>query len=224
MCFGESSLVVAEMEAKREVIMTKKKPAVLFCLGPPGSGKGTQCERIVEHYSFIHLSAGDCLREAQTNNDDTSKLIDHYIREGLIVPVEITIKLLRKKMQEHGWYDNYFLIDGFPRNQDNMKGWFDNVSSDEVEVLGCLFLNCPDDIVVERLLKRGETSGRTDDNKETIVKRLKVYHEETMPIVKYFKEINKCFTIDASPPIDEVWKTVRTSIEETIYSEPSIHH
>ncbi|KAK6587914.1 UMP kinase [Cryptosporidium xiaoi] len=185
------------------------RPLVIFCLGPPGSGKGTQCSRIVGEYSFIHLSAGDCLREALANKDETSELIDSYIREGLIVPVEITVGLLKKKMQLYGWNNGRFLIDGFPRSRDNLDGWFRIMPESEVNVLGCLFLNCSDEIVVERLLHRGETSGRVDDNKETIVKRLRVYHEETTPIIEHFKNVNKCFSVDASSSIEAVWEEIK---------------
>ncbi|KAK9174508.1 UMP-CMP kinase family protein [Cryptosporidium meleagridis] len=198
--------------------MSQNKPFVLFCLGPPGSGKGTQCAKIVDEFSFIHLSAGDCLREAMSRKDETSDLIDSYIREGLIVPVEITVSLLKKKMQEHGWNDKYFLIDGFPRNKNNLDGWQKIIPDTDVNVIGCLFLNCDDNIVVERLLHRGETSGRVDDNEETIVKRLKVYHEETTPIIEYFKNSNKCFTVDTTGSIESVWEELKKLFKEKIIS------
>lgn len=198
--------------------MSDKLPSVIFCLGPPGSGKGTQCAKIVDEFSFIHLSAGDCLREAMSRKDETSELIDSYIREGLIVPVEITVGLLKKKMQDHGWGGKHFLIDGFPRNQNNLEGWHKILPETEVNVIGCLFLSCEDDIVVERLLHRGETSGRVDDNRETIVKRLKVYHEETTPIIQHFENSNKCFTVDATRSIDSVWEDLKKLFKEKIIS------
>ncbi|KAJ1605077.1 P-loop nucleotide (UMP) kinase [Cryptosporidium canis] len=198
------------------VQMSQKLPSVIFCLGPPGSGKGTQCAKIVKEFSFIHLSAGDCLREAMERKDETSELIDSYIREGQIVPVEVTVGLLKKKMQEHGWNDKYFLIDGFPRNRDNLEGWYRIVSDAEVNVIGCLFLDCNDEIVMDRLLRRGETSGRADDNKETIIKRLKVYHQDTIPIIEHFEGLNKCFTVDAARPIDSVWEDLEKLFRERI--------
>lgn len=198
--------------------MNQNKPSIVFCLGPPGSGKGTQCANIVNEFSFIHLSAGDCLREAVSKKDETSELIGNYIKEGLIVPVEITVSLLKKKMQDYGWNDRYFLIDGFPRNQNNLDGWYKIVPDNEVNVIGCLFLDCDDEIVVNRLLHRGETSGRVDDNKETIIKRLKVYHEETTPVIEHFKSFNKCFTIDATGSVDSVWEDLKKLFRERIIS------
>ncbi|KAF7457614.1 UMP-CMP kinase [Cryptosporidium felis] len=196
--------------------MSRAKPSVVFCLGPPGSGKGTQCTKIVDEFSFVHLSAGDCLREALSRKDETSELIDSYIREGKIVPVRITVELLKKKMEAHGWHDRHFLIDGFPRNQDNLDGWYSIMPDSEVNVIGCLFLSCADDVVIERLLHRGETSGRVDDNRETIAKRLKVYHEETTPIIERFNKSGKCFSIDTTGSIESVWADVKKLFEETI--------
>ncbi|KAH8740320.1 UMP kinase [Cryptosporidium ryanae] len=216
---SNSDIVDSNIESSRCGIESNhdnmdERPLVIFCLGPPGSGKGTQCARIVEEYSFIHLSAGDCLREALENKDETSKLIDSYIREGLIVPVEITVGLLKKKMQLHGWNRGKFLIDGFPRSRNNLDGWLRIMPESEINVIGCLFLNCDDEIAVERLLHRGETSGRVDDNKETIVKRLRVYHEETTPIIDYFKNVNKCFSVDASSSIETVWGEIKKVLGE----------
>lgn len=98
------------------------KPQVLFVLGGPGAGKGTQCAKMVEEYGFVHLSAGDLLRAERARKDSPDgQLIENYIREGQIVPVEITIRLIKKAMQDSG--STLFLIDGFPRNFDNLQGW-----------------------------------------------------------------------------------------------------
>mgnify|MGYP002507556278 CR=1 FL=1 len=192
------------------------KPSVIFCLGLPGSGKGTQCARIVDEFSFIHLSAGDCLREALSRDDETSKLIDHYIREGMIVPVEITVELLKKKMMSCGWSDKYFLIDGFPRNKNNLDGWNKILPDTQVNVIGCLFLSCQEEVAINRILHRGETSGRSDDNRETAAKRLKVYYEETTPIINHFKELGKCFPVDTGGSIEDVWAEVKKLFEDQI--------
>lgn len=104
--------------------MSGQKPVVVFVLGGPGAGKGTQCERISKEFGFKHISAGDCLREErQKPNSKYGPLIEEHIREGLIVPVAITCALLREKMNNYGWEGGRFLIDGFPRNADNVDGW-----------------------------------------------------------------------------------------------------
>merc|ERR1712093_681950 len=106
------------MATTSETFAADQKPDVLFVLGPPGAGKGTNCEKLVQHYGYFHISAGDCLREERNNpNSKDGELINKYIKEGAIVPVEITIKLMLKKMhQQQALGTQKFLVDGFPRN------------------------------------------------------------------------------------------------------------
>ncbi|CAN0307912.1 unnamed protein product, partial [Hapterophycus canaliculatus] len=96
------------------------KPPVVFVLGGPGSGKGTQCERLAKEYGYVHLSAGELLRQERASGSSDGQLIDEYIREGRIVPVAISLALLRKAMEASGPLSR-FLIDGFPRNRDNVE-------------------------------------------------------------------------------------------------------
>lgn len=103
---------------------TLKKPQVLFVLGGPGAGKGTVCQKIVKTYGYVHLSAGDLLREERAKpGSEYGELIETHIKNGTIVPVEITCSLLDRAMQESKSPHNKFLIDGFPRNEDNLRGW-----------------------------------------------------------------------------------------------------
>jgi len=120
------------------------KPQVVFVLGGPGAGKGTQCSNIVSKFGFVHLSAGDLLR-AERNKPDSmfGELIDTHIKNGTIVPVEITCKLIQNAMEASA--ANRFLIDGFPRNKDNMTGW-DSTIGDKVNLLFVLFLDCPENV------------------------------------------------------------------------------
>ncbi|OQR68957.1 hypothetical protein BIW11_01927 [Tropilaelaps mercedesae] len=165
------------------------KPKVVFVLGPPGSGKGTQCEKIVEKFKFVHLSAGDLLRaERNTPGSEYGELIEGHIRNGTIVPVEITCSLIEKAMKESG--QNRFLIDGFPRNQNNLDGWQKEMG-DKAEVLFVLFLNCSEEVATGRCLGRGQAgSGRVDDNLESLKKRFQTYQNDTMPIIKHYEAIN----------------------------------
>ena len=104
--------------------VTMQKPEVVFILGGPGAGKGTLCHYIVEHYGYVHLSAGDLLREERAKPcSEYGELIETHIRNGTIVPVEITCSLIDRAMQTSENPHHRFLIDGFPRNQDNLDGW-----------------------------------------------------------------------------------------------------
>eukprot|EP00344_Euplotes_crassus_P012560 CAMPEP_0196996138 /NCGR_PEP_ID=MMETSP1380-20130617/2102_1 /TAXON_ID=5936 /ORGANISM="Euplotes crassus, Strain CT5" /LENGTH=186 /DNA_ID=CAMNT_0042412021 /DNA_START=12 /DNA_END=568 /DNA_ORIENTATION=+ len=182
------------------------KPEVTFVLGGPGSGKGTQCGKLVEKHGFIHLSAGDLLREERNSGSKDAELINEYIKEGKIVPVEITCNLLKKAMEANGWDKSRFLIDGFPRSQDNLDGW-NEVMGDVVNVSTCLYLNTSEDIMTERILKRAETSGRVDDNEEAVKKRLSTYLESTIPIIKHFEELGKTVEVDSTGEIEDIFST-----------------
>ncbi|KAJ3594609.1 hypothetical protein NHX12_003916 [Muraenolepis orangiensis] len=193
------------------------KPQVVFVLGGPGAGKGTQCSRIVEHYSYTHLSAGDLLRgERAREGSEFGQLIDGYIKEGQIVPVEITIKLLRKAMEDTMKADEAkfrFLIDGFPRNEDNMQGWA-RVMDQKADVKFVLFFDCSNEVCIDRCLERGKSSGRTDDNRESLQKRIQTYLQSTRPIIDQYEKQGKVHTVDASRNVDEVFVDVKVILDK----------
>jgi len=178
------------------------KPNVVFVLGGPGAGKGTECGKLVEEFGFVHLSAGDLLREERKNGGQQGELINDYIKEGKIIPVAITIGLIKTAMEKAGTEGkDKFLIDGFPRNADNLSGW--NEIMDEVcEVHFCLYMECTEEIMQQRILGRNE--GRADDNAEAIKKRFKTYVESTMPIIKIFEQRGLLRTVDSTGTPEEV--------------------
>ena len=158
---------------------TTDKVTCFFVLGGPGSGKGTQCAKLVEEYGFVHLSAGDLLRAERDSGSDDAKLINDIIVAGEIVPVEITVNLIKKAMRLHGWGDKKFLIDGFPRNQDNQEGWC-KVMGDEADMKFVLFFECSEEVMLDRIIKRGEAAGdqkRNDDNIDSAKKRFTTFQE-----------------------------------------------
>ncbi len=166
------------------VVSEEKKLQVVFVLGGPGSGKGTQCEKIVENFGFTHLSAGDLLRAELKSGSENGTMIENMIKEGKIVPSEVTVKLLQKAMQEIE--NDKFLIDGFPRNEEN-RAAFENVTGIQPEFI--LFFDCPEEEMLKRLLNRNQ--GRVDDNVETITKRFRVFVESSVPVVNYYDSKGK---------------------------------
>lgn len=201
------------------------KPLVAFVLGGPGSGKGTQCKLICDEFGFKHLSAGDLLRaERNLSGSQYGEMIERHIKEGKIVPVEVTCSLLEKAMVEHcrvlatkpkdnGDSDNdlrgKFLIDGFPRNEDNLQGWTRQLA-DKVELLFVLFMECPLEVCLKRCLDRGlQGSNRSDDNEESIRKRLTTYMQDTMPIIEHYMKLNLVRTIDGTKSPEEVFSIVK---------------
>ncbi|KAJ5180465.1 adenylate kinase [Penicillium capsulatum] len=190
---------------------------VVFFLGGPGSGKGTQSANLVKDYGFVHLSAGDLLRAEQIREGSQyGELIKTYIREGKIVPMEITVALLSNAMADSlatapppAGTKARFLIDGFPRKLDQAVFFEKTVCPSEV----VLFLDCPEEVMETRLLKRGETSGRDDDNAESIRKRFRTFVETSMPVVEDFEKKGKVVSVKATGTVDEVYETVKTGIE-----------
>ncbi|XP_039129202.1 UMP-CMP kinase 3-like isoform X3 [Dioscorea cayenensis subsp. rotundata] len=179
-----------------------KKITVVFVLGGPGSGKGTQCANIVQHFGFTHLSAGDLLRAEIKSGSENGTMIQNMIKEGKIVPSEVTIKLLQRAMRESG--NDKFLIDGFPRNEEN-RAAFEEVTKIEPEFV--LFFDCSEEEMQQRIL--GRNQGREDDNIETIRKRFKVFMESSLPVIEYYNSKGKVRKIDAGKPIEEVFEDVK---------------
>lgn len=191
-------------ESEEEIDMEFSGQRIVFVLGGPGSGKGTQCSKIVDEFGYVHLSAGDLLREEVARGSEKGQLISEIMKDGRLVPQEITIQLLRDAMRYHKDCPG-FLIDGFPREiQQGMQFEKEVVESDFL-----LFFECSEEVMEERLLKRSEISGRADDNIETIKKRFGTFVEKTLPVIDYYGEHNKVKKIDANRGVNEVFTDVR---------------
>ena len=201
---------------------------VSFVLGAPASGKSTQCSKLVEEFGCVHLSAGDLLRKERESGSEVAELIESYITQGAIVPVELTLRLIKTAMESS--LSKRFLIDGFPRNQDNLQGWIKEMSECSI-VDSIIFLDCPELVCEERILKRVKLSGRSDDNIATLKKRFTIFKDITMPVVKYFENIipneslwlNKnginVYKIDGDREEEIVYKNVKHGYQEMIKSE-----
>ncbi|KAG7168540.1 Adenylate kinase isoenzyme 1-like [Homarus americanus] len=161
-------------------------------IGGPGCGKGTQCDKIVQKYGYTHLSSGDLLRDEVNSGSERGKSLNTIMEKGDLVPLVSTSK--------------GFLIDGYPREQAQGVQF-------EQSILPCtkvLYFEVPDEVMVERLLHRAKTSGRVDDNEETIKKRLATFHKHSKPVIDYYKD--KCSTIVALSSPDEVFSEVQKSL------------
>ncbi|GJD06334.1 Uridylate kinase [Galdieria sulphuraria] len=169
------------------------KKKVYFILGGPGSGK-----------------AGDLLRKEMQTGSSNGQMIDRMIRNGEIVPGHITIELLKNAMEEQTQTPG-FLIDGFPRKLDQ-AGAFEKWVGDFEFIL---FLDCPQEEMEQRLMKRGQMSGRSDDNLDSIRKRFTTFVETTMPVVEYYRSREKLVQVDASRSVEEVYKDVRSYFIES---------
>src|SRR3989338_5232190 len=174
-----------------------------FILGGTGSGKGTLCDHLTEKLEGVrHFSAGDLLREEQERGGEHSELIKEYIREGKIVPAEITIALLRNAMLNNP--AQTFLIDGFPRAIDQAE-CFERLIAPGKAVI---FLTCTEDVMRERILGRGRVSGRIDDNLDSLIKRFHVFHDVTLPVIEMFELSDRVMRVDATRSPLEVYESV----------------
>ena len=180
---------------------------IIFVLGGPGSGKGTQCKLLEEKFGYKHISAGDLLRNEKSKDTENAKLINNLITNGKIVPSHITINLILDEIDSCD--SNIILLDGFPRNMENLETWN---SLNKHLVSACLFFDCQENILINRLLNRGKTSNRIDDNLETIKKRLVTYHESTQPVINYFKTKNLIYKIDTNRDVDIIYGDISNII------------
>ncbi|KAF0305080.1 Adenylate kinase isoenzyme 1 [Amphibalanus amphitrite] len=158
--------------AEMAELLAKSNLPVIFVLGGPGSGKGTQCEKLVAKYGFTHLSSGDLLRAEVESGSDLGKQIKDTMEAGDLVPLETVLRLLREAMITSLETSKGFLIDGYPREVEQAVKF-------EEQVCPCtlvIYFELSDEVMTQRLMKRGETSGRVDDNEETIKKRLQTFH------------------------------------------------
>ena len=184
---------------------------VLF--GKPGAGKGTQAEFLKEKYNLIHLSTGDIFRYNIKNDTDLGKLAKSFIDKGDLVPDEVTIKMLQDAVEKNPDTKG-FLFDGFPRTLAQSVALDFFLASKKWEVTATIALEADDEILIQRLLERGKTSGRIDDqDEEKIRNRYQEYNEKTAPLMKYYKSQNKFYPINGIGSITEITERLSTVIE-----------
>lgn len=177
------------------------KNIVIF--GAPGSGKGTQSDLLVAHYGFKHISTGDVLRAEMKNGTELGKTAKSYIDNGQLIPDSLMIDILAST------YDALcpsegVIFDGFPRTIPQAEALKAMLAERGTEVTGMLELDVPTDMLIERLVNRGKTSGRADDNEETIKKRLDVYNTQTAPLIEWYEKEGKRNAVKGYGPIEEI--------------------
>lgn len=186
----------------------------LILFGPPGSGKGTQANNIVEKYNLLHISTGDLFRYEMGNDTPLGLKAKEYISKGELVPDEITIGMLKNKVNANPDVNGY-IFDGFPRTipQAEALDAFLKEKDDDVSIL--IALSVDDDEIVKRLLNRGLTSGRADDNDEEIIRnRIAVYNDETAQVYHYYEEKEKAVSVSGIGTIDEIFDRISTELDK----------
>ncbi len=186
----------------------------LVLFGPPGAGKGTQAEILKEKYKLIHISTGDVFRYNIKNETELGLSAKSYIDKGQLVPDEVTINMLNAEVDKNEGA-NGFIFDGFPRTEAQADALSVLLKEKNTEVSAMIALEVEDQVLVERLLERGKTSGRADDADEEVIKnRIKVYYDETAILKEYYKKQDKYYGIDGVGSIDEITQRLSAVIDE----------
>jgi len=185
----------------------------LILFGPPGSGKGTQAAKLVEQYGLLHISTGDLFRHEMGNDTELGKLAKSYIAKGDLVPDEVTIGMLKNKVNANPEVGGY-IFDGFPRTVAQAEALNTFLKEKKEEITALIALDVNDEEIVSRLLNRGKTSGRADDNDEGIIRnRIEVYNKETSPVFDFYDTFNKSFKVEGVGSIEEIYSRLCQTID-----------
>jgi adenylate kinase len=176
----------------------------LLVLGPQGAGKGTQAKHISSEYGVPHISTGDMFRAAQAEGTDFGKRVGEIMEAGQLVPDELTIAMIQDRLSQADAAKG-FVLDGFPRTLAQAEALDEMLGEIGRALDAILFFDVPDSVGMERALKRAESEGRADDTPEAIAKRLELYHQETEPIVEYYRATGKLVPLHADRSVDDVW-------------------
>ena len=185
----------------------------IVIFGAPGSGKGTQSERIVEKYGINHISTGDVLRAEIKNGTELGKTAKGYIDQGQLIPDELMIDMLASVFDS--FKDSKGVIfDGFPRTIAQAEALKKMLAERGQDVSVMVDLEVPEDELMVRLIKRGKDSGRADDNEETIKKRLHVYHSQTAPLIDWYKNEKKYQHINGLGTMEGIFAEICEAIDK----------
>jgi adenylate kinase len=176
----------------------------LLLIGAPGAGKGTQAERLSEHFGIAHISSGDLLRQHVKDQTTIGQTIKTYVDAGDLVPDAVVMDMLRKPVVAAAEAGGY-VLDGFPRTVDQAKAAFETARELGVEVQAAVHLDVPDEELIRRLLARGRGS---DDTEDVIAHRLEVFREMTIPLLDYYAGREWMFTVDGAQTPDEVHEDI----------------
>ncbi len=175
----------------------------LLLLGPPGAGKGTQAQRLVEGLGIPQISTGDMLRAAVAAGTEVGRLAKEYMDRGDLVPDEVVIGVARERLAQPD-AGKGFILDGFPRTRAQAEALDDTLGELGTPLERCVSLLVNEDEVVDRLLKRAGIEGRADDNEATIRNRMQVYKDQTEPLVAYYRDKGVLREVDGMGSVDEI--------------------
>lgn len=184
----------------------------IVIFGPPGSGKGTQSENLIKKYNLAHISTGDLLRKEINTNTQLGALAKSHMDKGELVPDGLIIDMIDSYLDKMGNV-NGVIFDGFPRTVAQAQALKELLASYKTSVAVCLNLEVPNDELMTRLIERGKTSGRSDDNEETIKARLDVYDKQTKPVLDFYKKEGVAVNIKGVGSIDAIFADIADAVD-----------
>ena len=185
----------------------------IVIFGAPGSGKDTQSDLIIKKYGLEHISTGDVLRNEIKNETELGKTAKEYIDKGQLIPDELMVNILASVYDSFGKEHQGVIFDGFPRTIPQAEALKKMLSERGHKVAAMIELDVPEDELMTRLVKRGKESGRSDDNEETIKKRLDVYHNQTAPLIEWYKNEGIHHHIDGLGELDRIFGDISAVID-----------
>lgn len=186
----------------------------IVIFGAPGSGKGTQSENLINHYKLFHISTGDVLRDNIKRGTELGKTAKEYIDQGQLIPDNLMIGILAQVIDDNKEQaQNGVIFDGFPRTIPQAEALETLLNERGTSVSAVVGLEVPEQELIDRLVKRGQMSGRSDDNEETIKKRLAVYHNQTSPLQEFYKEKGLYKAIKGTGTIDGIFEDIKAAID-----------
>jgi len=187
-------------------------PGDIVFMGPPGSGKGTQAQKLVSDLKWVQLSTGDLFRAHIELGTPLGKQVKPILDAGTYVPDDITVEMVRQKLREIP-KGTRIVFDGFPRTIAQAKALDQLLGEIGRKVDGVIYLDVPRDELIDRVVRRGKVEGRSDDTARVIVKRLDVYEQNTRPLIDYFKEKKMLREVNGVGSVDEIYKRLRQTAE-----------
>ena len=202
-----------ETQIKQDKIEKKVIMKNIVIFGAPGSGKGTQSDLMIEHYGLGHISTGDVLRNEIKKGTELGKTAQSYIDKGNLIPDELMISILANVYDSFGRGHKGVIFDGFPRTIPQAEALKKMLDERGDKVAAMLELDVPEDELMTRLIKRGQQSGRADDNEETIKKRLVVYHSQTQPLIEWYKKEGLHHHINGLGTLERIFGDIQKVID-----------
>ena len=184
----------------------------LILFGPPGSGKGTQSEKLIEKYGLVHLSTGNLLREEIANRTELGLAAKSFMDKGQLVPDEVVLGMIACAL-DNNVHANGFLFDGFPRTVAQARGLDEMLQQRGSSISLVLALEVTEDELMQRLVNRGKTSGRSDDNEETIRARIQEYENKTAPVAGYYANLGKVIAVKGEGSVEEIFSELSGHID-----------